>query len=328
MSNLYRWLNNISIKRKNMVITFFGALLPISILLTLFAYQLYINLEARQATLIDSTAERIKYDLESNFEFSESMLLSYVSDLSFSALLSDASQPLSIRENREAILNIESKMETDLYSSPAFDQLYIYYDSDVDNKESEYIRPLSTIENQLWYQHYIKNPRNSPIIPTIEAGEVTLHFVKSLKKTDIYSPNIIYGRINGQKLVDLLSQEITQGLESRVYLIDPNNQVVASNKVIYKIYDETFMSKNDLSVRKGVTSVEIRFDQLYLKDWKIILLVESSYINQLLFNQLGMLLVTFMVIVVLIIILTHFVNQSINKRLYLLNDSMKQVDQG
>lgn len=158
---LYRLLNNISIKRKNMVITFFGALLPILILLTIFSYQLYVNLEARQATLIDSTAERIKHDLESNFEFSENILLSYVSDLSFNAMLSDTSQPLLRSENKENILNIESKMETDLYSSPAFDQLFIYYDSDIESKESYYIKPLTTIENQLWYRLYIKNPRNS-----------------------------------------------------------------------------------------------------------------------------------------------------------------------
>lgn len=41
-----------------------------------------------------------------------------------------------------------------------------------------------------------------------------------------------------------------------------------------------------------------------------------------------MLLVAFIVIVILIIMLTHFINTSINNRLYLLNDSMKQVEQG
>lgn len=264
LNKLYRLLNTISIKRKNMVITFFGALLPITILLSIFSYQLYMNLQARQDTLIESTAQRIKYDLESNFEFSESILLSYVSDMNFNTMLSDSSQPLSRSENKEDILNIESKMETDLYSSPAFDRLFVYYESDVESKETYYLRPLSSIEDQLWYQHYIKNPRNSPVIPTIEEGEVTLHFVKSLKRTDIYSQNIIYGRINGQKLIELLSQEITEGLDSSVYLIDPNKQVVASDRVLYKISDSNFIARDAIDIRKGVTSIEIEFDQLYL----------------------------------------------------------------
>lgn len=325
---LNQFLNNISLKKKNMVITIFGAVLPIFILLVIFSFYLYKELLLRQDLLIESTVQNIENDVAGTFEYSERILLSYLADTGFDEMLSKGDFSSSQTSSKSKISDIENKIETDLYYSPAFDTLLLFFENPNINYDSPYIHSLSEISDSLWHQKYNEQPRYLTIIPTLKQGEVSLHFIKSLNRLDIYSPNIVYGKINGHEVMELLSTEVNKSLDSRVYLIDPEDSVIASNEVIYKVQDNNFIKVDDLNYKNPIDVREITFDQIYLKDWKILLVVDQSFLETLVLRQLRILVFAFLIVVFLIFYLTKIVNASINNRLFYLNASMKSVTEG
>lgn len=312
---LNKFLNNIAIRHKILIMLVMGILLPIIITLTLFSVKIVEDIMERQENLLSEALIRVEINLTDLIQVGENVSLSYFADERFNEIIkplgnieSTHSYPLSLRNE------VNNKIRKDLFSYDLFSDFQIYHSLEQLSTEGpeNYIRYLSEEEKSRdWYMDMKKSNKDIMISTCDEASSICI--VRRLNFYDYDSDLLSLLKLEPLVLREAVEDSVFEDYRVKLYLVDDKGNTIISN---------TGVPEMNLDVSDYENMNRPFTYQGFIEDWEL----RAYYNIDMIYNGFAIevvwLIIPMVVVMFIGLILFYYVGHSISTRLIFMSDMM------
>lgn len=321
LKHIKKSINNVRIKRKILILYFFGILLPIISLVTFFSYQIQSELSDREQTLVEGELTRIQLNITTMVNTANNLAATYFTDKDLAWALETYSD--SSRDSLVTIRGIDAQVLSNLMVHPFINKINIYFENDnlFETTYSHFLTPV--IEKSDWYTAFKASQKNTYLGSEIQDGKDNLYIIRKLNLMKIESNNLIKIDISDDAIRNCFASEILPEEGCRIFLVNTNDTITVSNN------KDNQIQINDVKYDKGTHIYEKDFDSnSLLNGWKIVVAPHKNILYAALGNQIIFLTITSVIVLLISMLLFYGLAHSIIDRLVRLADVMNRSKNG
>ncbi len=310
-------INDVRIKRKILILYFFGILLPITGLVLFFSYQIKSELSRREQTLVEGELTRIQLNISTLINTASNLATTYFSDKDLAWALETYSP--SSKDSLTTIRSIDEQVLSNLMVHPFMKQINIYFDNE-NLFETSYAHFLSEETRQTaWYQSFLASGQSTYLGSGEQKTQTNLYLIRRLNLLKYEGHNLIKIDISPDYIRSYFDSELLSRERCRIFLVTPDNLIALSN---ITDYPKQF---SDVSFRKSSHPYTMEFDRSSpLSGWKIVAAPARSLLYSSLSNQILFLIFAFLLVLSLSMLLFYGLAHSIIRRLEYMANVMEQ----
>lgn len=310
-------INDVRIKRKILILYFFGILLPITSLVTFFIYQIQSELSRREHTLVESELSQIQLNITTMVGTASNLADTYFTDKDLAWALETYSD--SSKDDLTTIRKIDDQVLSNLMVHKFIKNIGIYYDNE-NLFETAYTHLINKETQQAdWYQAFMSSKDSTYLGYSNQNGQSGLFLIRKLNLLRYESNNLIKIDISSDTINSFFHSELLSKEKSRIYLVNTKDQIVLANST------NNPKSYQEVKAKVGKHAYEGEFDQTSpLKGWKLVVIPQKNILYSTLTNQIIFLIITFLIVLLISMLLFYGLAHSIITRLEFIAGVMDQ----
>ncbi len=323
---LHNKFNNIRIKNKILLMYIFGIVIPLFIIFTFFLNGIFGEIRSRESLALNSAMSRVESNVLSMIDEMIQVGKYFIAEEDLSSLLEaddsdtyyDVFIDLKAAENRINVMK---------WAFPEVNSIVLYHNRE-DFVDGSYLVYLSDeLKNEDWYLDFQEIKYAFLFQTEFVSKDMHLVMISNLSNSLNKTTNLIKQDTLSSTISTKLQDDYFQS-QSLVYLINPDNEIIATSNNIYKNIDE--VQTFDLEAISDKQSAYVmNLDHRHLADgWKIVFLVEDQNIFNRLGDSLVFLLLAMLLVFSLSYLLIHLISNSISKRLSDVAHVMSKSEEG
>ncbi len=308
--------NDISIKRKFWMLSFFGIVLPLIVLFTVLTISLSSELENRMNTLLQQGTERIEKQVSNLVDSINLVSYTYIADSYFKDTLNHFDSE-SFYDAVVASDDIQKKINAYTYSYSFIDSIKIFH-------ENDYLVDMSELE-RISYENIdplLEDFINRDDYYMLDTSGDQIAFYRKLYRSYDENKNIISVTINQRAFSSYLQDTFLEENNGVAYLVDSENNILVSSDYVTKVNDiQDIEGKHELrTVKKSLSDIDL------IDGWTLVVHYEEQSIflgHEELFARIGMIGT---VIFLIALLLAYLFSRSITRRLDVMTLAMDTTD--
>ncbi len=303
--------NDISIKRKFVLLALFGIVLPLTVLFSVLFSRLSSELEARMEIQLQQSTERIEKQVSNLFESINLVSYTFIADSYFNETLNHFDNQ-SFYDSVIVSDDIQKKIYAYTYSYSFIDSIKIYHENDslIDISELERINyeNISPVLNAFIASddYYM-----------LDTGEDQITFYRKLYRSTDENKNILQMSINRREFSSYLQDSFLDENDGLAYLVDTENNIIASSNYINSMdISQDIDNQKITSTRKELSTIDLISEWILQIEYK----EKSIFVGREdMFLEIGMI---GLFIFLIALLFAYYVSHSITKRLDLMIAAM------
>lgn len=307
------------IKWKILILFFFGVLLPMISLIVFFATQINNQLSKREQSLIESELTRIQLNITTMVNTASNLANTFFSDKELAWALETYSE--SDKTSLTRIRRIDDQVLSHQAIQPFIEEINIYFDNE-NLFETTYAHLLSDkIQQAKWHKAFTASQKNTYLGFGESEGKTVIYLIRKLNLLKYESNNIVKIDLSYDSFWDNFSSDILTKENCRIFLINPDNLIAASNSTnTPKLYEDAELENES---RKYVKEFD---ENSPLNGWKIIIAPQRNVLYSDLNNYIFHLVLNSFVVLLISMGLFYRLAHSIIKRLEYMARVMEQSE--
>lgn len=310
---MHNKFNNIRIKNKILLMYIFGIVIPLLIVFSFFLNGIFNEIKNRESLALNSAMSRVENNLLSMIDEMIQVGKYFIADDDLSSLLEtdDSDTKYDVFVDFKAA---ENRINVIKWAFPEINSIVLYHSRE-DFADGSYLVYLSDkLKDEDWYINY-QDIKYAFLFQTeFDSKDMHLVMVSNLSNSLDKTTNLIKQDILPSTISTKLQDDYFQSLND-VYLINPDNEIIASNNDIYESFDEIQVFDFD-GLKENQSAYVINLDHRQLEDgWKIVFLIEEQNILDRLGGSLAFLLLAMLIVFSLSYFFIHLISNSISQRL-------------
>ena len=274
--NIGSRINDIRVKQKIIILFIVGVVIPTLVLLSIFMSQIQTEFSQREEAVVQGELTRLKSNINTTVETVKQLGSIYFADKDLSWALETYSD--GSKDSLTVLRDIDSQVSSNLAVHPFISDINIYFDnSNIFNTIQAHFLS-EDIKNLPWYRQYVKKDSNVYLNYDTEGEVPYIYFIRKLNLLKFESPNIIKIDISTQWIDESFQSENISAEDKQMYLISPEDQIVASN---VRDADNSAKTFESIEKKRGIIVYKQSFDNNSLfKGWKVAIVYEKSVLQK------------------------------------------------
>jgi len=326
MSTFKQRFDNLQISWKMIIIYIGGIVIPILLVFSVFLWRMIQETNEREMSSLNVAIERTQKNVIDLFtDLSQVGIYFYADKELFSAAEEDEEDTNLDRFNDARIL--ENRISIMEWAFPNINSVILYHSrSDFFNRD-RLIYLDDDVKSNDWYQEYLDANQNFYYSSDYHDNDMFLVLITQFSDYIYETDDIIRQDISSRTITEALQDEYFVG-ESQVILLNPKNEVVATNQDIYsgfvglQKFDEAQLEKNG-----DIYYVPIEYRSLG-EGWQLVYLIEKPGFFDMFGTNIGSLLISMSIVFLISYLLVHSASNTITKRLLGVTLVMKEAQKG
>ncbi len=318
--------NNIRIKNKILLMYVCGIVIPLLLIFFFFIHGIFGEIKTRESLALNSAMSRVEKNVTSIFVEMIQVGKYFIADKDLSSLLitdeSDTFYDTFIDLN-----NAENQIDVMSLAFPEIDSITLYHQRGDFADLNNLIYISDKVKDETWYKKYQEEKFAILFLTEFASNDMHLVMISNLSNDLDRTLNLIKQEILSSTISSKLQDDYFQG-NSVVYLVNPENEIVASNTDIYKNI-ELVQTFNAEAFNDDYTQYHVHLNHRLLgENWRIIFLAEQQSIFNRLGNSLLFLLLAMLIVFSLSYCFIHLISNSISQRLSDVASVMSNSEEG
>ncbi len=309
---LNRWMSNVRIKNKILLIFLIGIILPVITVLSILTYVNYVRLTEMEQALIEGEGKRISANFISTVETAERLADSYASDKDLLMTLETYGKVTA--SSIENVRALDDEVQKDIASTAAVQDITVYYTNE-NLFDSEHMQELSA-ETQMesWFLSFITANKSAMLLMK-NTETPTVIYVQKLNLLRSDSDNLLVITLSTDYLNSLCDSELFTDTDNYFFLEYLGTVAAAANG--------RTVSGGDYST-SGVYNSAINKNPL-LSGWVLRAYDKEHVLSNVIVRSIG--ITAALVLAVLFISFLAFItlSRSIIKRLMILSGHIRSA---
>lgn len=308
---VWRFFNNIRIKKKLLLLFIIGVVLPLVTIISIFSVKVLYELNKREDSLANGELQRIKASISSMALSAQTMANNYAVDSELSWALETFSD--EVKTSLSVIRGLDKRVLADITTNSFIEDIHIYYDNE-ELFDTVYLNSLSNdIANQQWYTDLFGSGTliNTGYYGEPDSGSIIIS--RKLNALNYESKNVLKITVTLSEITKLFDAEFFNDGKCDVFLLDNKGNMAASNGSV-SLNAEEIAEKQE----NNKSFVSDCGDNSMLEGWKIVVIENRQLLSDMFGEQTGFLVITLMLALSLTLVVFYFLLYSIIYRLELI----------
>ncbi|SHH79242.1 sensor histidine kinase [Clostridium grantii] len=331
LKKLIEWLNDISIKRKIMIIYLFCVLVPIVAINSIFYMSISKNVKKEEKTNTEQSMNRVLIDITTQVEQCVRVGQILNSNSELNKILENENQDVSTY-----LTEYKKYIQTDVQRfEPVYNQIAninIYTSNNTIPSGGNVLFLDYKVKEADWYNTYLNSNERNIIFPNIVEGTKGLlgdkRYISVISSLNNLQVN---DRKNKFVKIDLSInsfKEVLRGekFKGTLYLIDGENRVIFSNNPLYSNnwneyleLNSDYFTENDYVISKSFG------ESSYLNQWTLIGVFEEKSLSENIGGSSSIVVFTAFISLIITTIIIIMVSFSIKSRLELVSNHINEL---